>query len=416
VQRWLREVCGEGSGGVASTVLVDGYEGCDAWEELRGLARGSGCVVMEDMPVEPYRSLVMELAAQSMAPLVVVDTACLVPMKSVAKAYLAASAFRTATAARRAALLSQEQLRARGGGGELGARALVKAAVVRSGGFVPEGVVCRVLERKEDAVVWVQGSRADLSVGRVTHSVGGERHARARWHEYVAGKGGCGGLPMYARTRNDVLKDKGVSRMSAYLHYGMLSVREMAQDAVCKGKSGAGKFLDELLVWRELSYCFCKYTKKHDFTALPAWAQATLNAHASDQRSGVQGKGRAVCEEEMEAARSGDSMWDAMQVALVATGQLHNNLRMTWGKAFATWLPSPPRALDFALYNNDRYALDGSDPCSVGGVLWCFGLFDGPKVPDRPVLGSVRARPSSVHAKRFSAQTLRLHLNLPPAP
>jgi len=47
---------------------------------------------MEDMPREPYMSYVRELGAASGAPVVVVDTSCALPMKSVGKAYLAAGA------------------------------------------------------------------------------------------------------------------------------------------------------------------------------------------------------------------------------------------------------------------------------------------------------------------------------------
>jgi len=42
----------------------------------------------------------------------------------------------------------------------------------------------------------------------------------------------------------------------------------------------------------------------------------------------------------------------------------------------------------------------------------CFGLFDGPKAPDKPVSGAVRVRPPSMHSKRFSADVLRRSLAL----
>ena len=43
----------------------------------------------------------------------------------------------------------------------------------------------------------------------------------------------------------------------------------------------------------------------------------------------------------------------------------------------------------------------------VSCVCRCFGLFDGPKAPEKPVLGTIRARPPAMHSKRFSAQALR---------
>ena len=49
----------------------------------------------------------------------------------------------------------------------------------------------------------------------------------------------------------------GVSRMSAYHHFGMVSPFRVARDASKGGNTGARKFADEFLTWRELAYCFC---------------------------------------------------------------------------------------------------------------------------------------------------------------
>ena len=49
----------------------------------------------------------------------------------------------------------------------------------------------------------------------------------------------------------------GVSRMSAYHHFGMVSPFRVARDAQKGGNTGAKKFADEFLTWRELAYCFC---------------------------------------------------------------------------------------------------------------------------------------------------------------
>lgn len=51
-----------------------------------------------------------------------------------------------------------------------------------------------------------------------------------------------------------------------------------------------------------------------------------------------------------------------------------------------------------------RYALDGCDPCSYGGILWCFGMYDGPKGSDStPVYGSIAKRPTSSIQRRLNA-------------
>ena len=56
---------------------------------------------------------------------------------------------------------------------------------------------------------------------------------------------------------------------------------------------------------------------------------------------------------------------------------------------------------------NHRYALDGSDPNSYGGLLWCLGLFDRPFQPEKPVIGSLRPRPTRDHAHRLNLEKYR---------
>jgi predicted NAD/FAD-dependent oxidoreductase len=87
---------------------------------------------------------------------------------------------------------------------------------------------------------------------------------------------------------------------------------------------------------------------------------------------------------------------------------------MTWGKALPGWTESPQRALELLIDLNHRFALDGSDPNSYGGLLWCLGLFDRPFEPERPVLGSVRSRSTASHARRLDLEAYASRV-LPPA-
>ena len=65
--------------------------------------------------------------------------------------------------------------------------------------------------------------------------------------------------------------------MSAYLHYGMVSPMRIAREAAEINSAGIEKYLDELLIWRELAYAFCFHRADHDqWSALPEWAQVTL--------------------------------------------------------------------------------------------------------------------------------------------
>ena len=96
--------------------------------------------------------------------------------------------------------------------------------------------------------------------------------------------------------------------------------------------------------------------------------------------------------EALRSACSGHKVWDAMQAYLIATGELHNNARMGWGKAVIGWSASPEEGLATLLDLNHRFALDGHAPPSYGGVLGCFGLFEGPKAESH-VYGKVASKP-----------------------
>ncbi len=81
-------------------------------------------------------------------------------------------------------------------------------------------------------------------------------------------------------------------------------------------------------------------------------------------------------------------------------GELHNSVRMTWGKAIVEWSKDRHEALRFLIDLNHRYALDGRDPASLGGILWCLGQFDRPFHPEQPIFGKVRTRPIEEHERR----------------
>ena len=82
---------------------------------------------------------------------------------------------------------------------------------------------------------------------------------------------------------------------------------------------------------------------------------------------------------------------------------------MTWGKAILNWTACPKKALELTVDLNHRYALDGRDPASYGGILWCFGQFDRPFQPEDKVIGTVRPRPLDFHAQRLDASRYAEH-------
>ena len=210
--------------------------------------------------------------------------------------------------------------------------------------------------------------------GQCVDTVGGSRAGYARWRQFKEKH-----LNGYAKQRNNALRD-GVSRMSAYLHYGMVSPFRIAREAADIKNAGAEKYLDELLIWRELAYAFCFYRDDHDqWSAIPEWARETLEQHATDQR-------KVYSWEQLARGKTDDEFWNAAQHSLLKQGELHNNVRMTWGKAILNWTKDPQTALSTIIDLNHRYALDGRDPASYGGILWCLGQFDRPFKPASKIL------------------------------
>jgi deoxyribodipyrimidine photo-lyase len=148
---------------------------------------------------------------------------------------------------------------------------------------------------------------------------------------------------------------------------------------------GAEAFLDQLVTWRELGFNFAgKRDDARTYEALPPWALATLARHAADPRP------RLYAFDELARAETHDALWNAAQRQLAREGRIHNYLRMLWGKKIVEWSPSPRVALDVMLELNDRWALDGRDPNSASGIMWCLGRYDRPWGPERAVFGTVR--------------------------
>ncbi|NUO39749.1 MAG: deoxyribodipyrimidine photolyase [Gemmatimonadaceae bacterium] len=230
-----------------------------------------------------------------------------------------------------------------------------------------------------DIAAEVARCEIDHEVGPVA-ARGGLAPARARLHGFVED-----GLRDYAERRRHPSDDGGSSRLSPYLHNGMISPMEVVS-AVRRSASAeqAEAFLNEMLTWRELSLNFCLRNAGHgSLTALPDWVHRSMRAHADDERE------TTYTLEELEDAATHDPIWNAGQRELVQTGQMHNVVRMLWGKSVITWTETYEQALTWLLHLNNKYALDGRDPNSFAGIQWCFGKFDRP-FASRPVWGTIR--------------------------
>ena len=353
--------------------------GDDRQSHLVTLANMASVIVTEDMPVDPPRRFLKALKAKTTTPVVCVDTACVAPMQLVKKPFTRAFKFRSATNKIYAERLTRAWP-------ELHVE--TKPFDLKQLPFGPVDL------QAADLASLVAQCEIDHSIGPVVDSIGGSAAGYQRWNTFKDKQ-----LGRYAKQRNNALLD-GVSRMSPYLHYGMVSPFRIARETSEIDNAGAEKYLDELLIWRELGYTFCFYREDHDqWSAIPDWAQETLRRHSTDDRSEV------YSWEQLARGETKDDFWSAAQKSLLIQGELHNNVRMTWGKAILNWKRTPQEALATIIDLNHRYALDGRDPASYGGILWCLGQFDRPFEPEQNVIGTVRPRPTSNHASRLDTET-----------
>jgi deoxyribodipyrimidine photo-lyase len=206
-------------------------------------------------------------------------------------------------------------------------------------------------------------------------------------------------FPNYDKTRNECSID-GSSRLSPYLHFGFLSVYEIVEavENADVPKESKGVFLEELIVRRELAYNFTRFNPKYDsLECLPNWTKESMRKHHADKRDYL------YSIEQLENFRTHDEIWNAAQRELVETGGMHNYVRMLWGKNVIAWTKSYEEAFAVLEDFNNKYALDGRNPNSYAGILWCFGKHDRPWF-ERNVFGTIRYMTSGSSGKKFNAK------------
>jgi deoxyribodipyrimidine photo-lyase len=296
-----------------------------------------------------------------------------------------------------------------------------------------------------DISAFVNSLPIDQTVPIVAGAVGGATEGRRLLAEFVNTK-----LHRYAEERShpDDPAKGPASGLSWWMHYGHLSIQEIVEatlganwtpselnlktrnkdDFFCRDANING-FLDEAITWRDvgLQWHYTRAQAKdfaggtqhwcqdsqwpafnfatNDFSPLPAegtlagllpeWALATLRKHESDRRDYL------YTLEQFESAQTHDPLWNAAQRELVATGRMNNYLRMLWAKKVLEWSARVEQAYRVLEHLNNKYAIDGRDPNSYTGILWCFGLFDRPWPPERKVFGNIRFMSSDSTAKKF---------------
>ncbi|MFG0268081.1 MAG: NAD(P)-binding protein, partial [Rhodopirellula sp. JB055] len=341
---------------------------------LRDLCRRAAVLVSEEMPVAPIACWVERLRSLVTTPIMLVDTTCVVPSQSIPTVPTRAFEFRR---------LIQDALadRVERPYEELPAD-VQPAEFTGQLGFEP-------IDFQDVRLAdLIRHCKIDHSVGPVADTPGGTRAGYARWDRFRESS-----LSKYSERRNDADDPLGVSRLSGHLHYGMVSPFRIAREAAALG---AKKYLDELVVWREMVFRFClEHVEELDtMAAIPEWARESLTKHADDPRD------EELDWETLARGKSSQPLWNLAQQSLLRHGELHNNLRMTWGKAFLAMTSQPCQALAQCIDLNHRYAIDGRSPISYSGILWCFGQFDRPFKPEQPIFGTVRTRSVDQHAER----------------
>jgi deoxyribodipyrimidine photo-lyase len=238
-------------------------------------------------------------------------------------------------------------------------------------------------------------TQVDHSVLEVDWIKPGEKAAKQALREFLGNR-----LALYDELRNDPSKD-GQSNLSPYLHFGHISAQRVALEVLKSDVNIKSQeaFLEELIVRRELSDNFCFYNPNYDsFDGFPDWAKRTLNEHRGDKREYIYSL------ERFEEAQTHDDLWNAAQKEMVHTGKMHGYMRMYWAKKILEWTESPEKALEIAIYLNDRYELDGRDPNGYVGIAWSIGGVHDRAWMDRKILGKIRYMSYNGCKSKFSVE------------
>ena len=336
------------------------------------LAERAAVVVTEYSPTFIHPRQTKRLREKVATPVIAVDTMGVVPVAAITKAHPTARGFRTDIQRH-----FPEHLRPVG---------------------TAEPRIRRRIELPFEPIL-VRDIPALVAQCDIDHSVppsptirGGFRAARARLDHFLRH-----GLPRYAEYRGDPNVD-ATSRLSPHLHFGTIGIQEVLFAAKEAGTADQyAKFEDEAVTWRELAWNYCHHEPKHrTLKGIPAWAVKELADHEADPR-------HLYTDDQLEQGRTEDELWNAAQRSLVRDGELHNYVRMLWGKGVLPWTPNATDALRVLEHLNHKYALDGRDPGSYGGIFWIFGKFDRPFYR-RPVFGTVRYMSTRAAKDKFDVR------------
>jgi len=356
------------------------------------LAKHAALIVTDEWPCFHLPRWVAQVAAESSVLVETVDACGILPLRAAGKEVTRAFDMRRHLQRLAPTVLQQFPL----------AEPLELVAESRAA-VIPKAIAKR-WPATDLARIAVADLPIDHSVGAIASNPGGQDAARARLATFLDER-----LSRYGE-RNEPSAD-ATSGLSPHLHFGHIGAHEILGEVLrhadfdpsaieSAGASGKREgfwgldpavegFIDELVTWREvcLNTSFHRPDDYDRYESLPAFARATLAAHESDPRPELYSL------EQLDAAETSDELWNAAQRQLRREGVIHNYLRMLWGKRVLTWTRNGREALEWLIELNNKWALDGRDPNSYGGIFWCLGRYDR-GWPEREVFGVVRSMTS----------------------
>ncbi len=350
----------------------------DARGAVYSLAERAAVVVTDDQPAFVARRQAESFAKRARASVLAVDATCTVPMRSFSELIPTTKGFRAAHRALRTEHLEQREF----------------SATLDTGAFqgalpITHTSLHGIGQKKLRRLIGQCG--VDMTLPPAPQLAGGRKAAlsRLRWAIQDV-------LPNYNFRRNNAADPTAGSRLSAYLHFGVLSPGEVVR-AVNRADVHAAprwKFLDELLTWREFFHHLARFEDRpSSYDAVPLAARRTLEDHRNDPREALYSL------DQLLHGETSDETWNAAQKQYLYEGYMHNNLRMYWGKQLIGWHRTPEDAWSAACYLNDRLSLDGRDPATYGNLQWCFGR-SKKAYRETPVYGWVPRKSDTAMRKR----------------
>nr|XP_023024919.1 deoxyribodipyrimidine photo-lyase-like [Leptinotarsa decemlineata] len=194
-------------------------------------------------------------------------------------------------------------------------------------------------------------------------------------------------LRHYGATSNDPSKDNS-SKLSPWINFGQISAQRCALEVKSVDsiyKEQCDKYLEELIVRRELTDNYCFFNSNYDnINGAANWAKETLKLHSKDKRTWI------YTREQLEKAETHDEMWNSAQLQAHHEGKIHNYMRMYWCKKILEWTESPEQAIEYGLWLNDTFCLDGTDPNGYVGVMWSICGVHDQGWREREIFGKIR--------------------------